>query len=103
MAQLRDEGYCDEAIALERAEGMRLLEDGRIERELWPVVAVFAGCSWTYTSRGLAGAVPTGISSQEIESTARVLGIPRKDCPVLFGGVRRMVNAALPLLQPKEG
>lgn len=102
LAHLRDEGYCEEALAIERTECERQREDGRIERELWTIVSVFAGCCWEYAPIGLGGRAPVGISSMEILATCRLMRIPPREWDEVRMGVRWMVNAALPLLQPKE-
>jgi hypothetical protein len=102
LAGLRDEGYCEEALAIERAEGEALREDGRIHPTDWPVIRVFTACSWSHTPVGLSGSVPTGIAAAEIAAVCHLMRVPAADRPDMLGSIRTMVAAALPLLRPKE-
>lgn len=102
LAHLRDEGWNDTALQIERDEWLEVIDDGLIEPDLWPIVSVFAGCQWTYRNVGMGMSVPTGIDSTEILAECTLRGIPRKQLPEIRTGVRLMVAAALPLIQPRE-
>lgn len=102
LATLRDEGYCDEALEIERKEGEALRADGYVALDDWKVVTVFSACSWSYAPHGLAGRAPIGITAPEVLAVCQLLRIPAREWNEVFMGVRWMVNAALPLMQPKE-
>ena len=102
LADLRDEGWNDTALDIERAEIEALREDGSIEPEHWQPVSVFQACTWTYRSVGMGASVPSGIAATEILSVCHLLRIPPKQWEEVFAYVRLMVSVALPYLQPKS-
>lgn len=63
---------------------------------------MFQACSWSFRPLGMGVSAPSGISATEILSACLLLRIPRGEWDDVFTGVRWMVNAALPYLQPKR-
>ncbi len=102
LAHLRDEGWNDTALDIERAEIEELRRDGCIERAHWKYIVVFCSCAWTHRPVGMGASVPSGIASAEIIAACMGCGIPRKEWADVFSGVRLMVSAALPHLVQKQ-
>ena len=61
---------------------------------------MFLACQWEIAIGGMGGVLYLGIAGHEIEAVSRMLGIESgRD---LLCGVREMVDAALPLRNPRQ-
>jgi hypothetical protein len=69
--------------------------------ENWQAVKVFCGAVWTYRNDGIQ-ATAVSISFQEIESGARLMGVPTAEWPQLLSDVQLMVHTTIEL-RAKEG
>lgn len=69
--------------------------------ELWPDnalaynVFVSSVTQWRMVGAGMGGAYPTGLDYASLESTLRMLRVPRSEWPQVFEDVRVMEDAAL--------
>ncbi len=110
-AEMEEQGADPDAVAQFLAES----EQSDDEREdddfvVWPENAeafqVFTLCHWQRTV--VPGLEQTqiifdGIAGAEIESVFNMLGVPAERKPTVLSTVRVMVNAALPLLNNRNG
>lgn len=98
---MRDQGWSDEAIAIERDEAERLAEAGLIWPENWQIVQVFVTCHWSRTV-GFERTTFDGISGQEIIASMLAHRVPRAQWTEVFVGVRVMAGAAKPVLNERR-
>lgn len=97
---MREQGWGEAELAIERQELERQREPSRIWPENWPTVNVFLSCQWTLLI-SMQGAHYQGISAQEIEAGCRLHRVPRAQRPEVLAGVRMMAAAAAPILNEK--
>lgn len=98
---MRDQGWGEAELEIERDEIRRALEPGRIWPENWQVAQVFLACRWILVL-GFGGAYWQGISAQEIDAACRLRCVPRAKWPEVLDGVRIMESAAQPILNEKK-
>lgn len=102
VADLRSQGWSEDAIALEREEAARLAEPGFIWPENWPAAQVFERCQWTVQT-GMHKPWYSGIACTEIESACRMMQIPAADVSRVLASVRYMASIAAPVLNEDGG
>ena len=98
---MRDQGWGEDELDIERAEVEQLREPGRVWPENWQIAQVFRNCRWEVLA-GFGGVHWYGIAAREIESASRMLAVPRALWPSTIAGVRLMEAAAAPLLNEKK-
>ncbi|MEO5626922.1 MAG: DUF1799 domain-containing protein [Dokdonella sp.] len=101
LDELRDQGWDEEAIDVERAEAARLREPSLIWPKNWTIAHVFECCQWT-VHIGMAGGFWMGISGQEIDSVCRLQKVPRDEWHEVLLGVRLMASKAAPVMNEKK-
>ena len=102
VADLRAQGWTEDAIALEVEEAARLAEPGFIRPENWAAAQVFERCQWT-VHVGLHKPFYAGIAAAELEAVCGLMNIPPEDRPSTLDSVRVMAHAAAPVLNEDRG
>lgn len=100
LAELREQGWGEDELAIEREELERLRAPARVWPDNWTIVNVFLNCQWTLLV-GMDGGHYQGISSTEVESVCRLLRVPRAERETVLRGVRLMAGAAAAILNER--
>lgn len=98
---MRDQGWGEEELAIERADIKRQSAPGLIWPENWLTANVFLTCRWTLVV-GMGSAYWQGISAQEIEAACRLHRVPRAEVLDVLRGIHHMESAAQPILNEKK-